>query len=110
MNYIVPILTEGYLMSLKGNSHHQGSSLSSIDSIYVKFIHDLMMKHYVQNNCKNNKFRCIIPDDQYLNIINHKHMELDPVLKVYLKESEVEQLACRMLKISWNENNFNRGA
>ncbi|XP_014272404.1 uncharacterized protein [Halyomorpha halys] len=110
MSYIVPILTEGYLLALKGNSHHEGSSLSSIDSMYVKFIHDLMMKYYVQNNCKNDKFRCIIPDGHYLNIINHKHMELDPVLKVYVKESEVEQLACRMLKISCVVDKFNRGA
>lgn len=110
MHYIVPILTEGYLLSLKGNSHHEGSSLSSIDSMYVKFIHDLMMKYYVQNNCRNDKFRCIIPDNRLKEIVNHKHMELDPVLKVYVKESEVEQLACRMLKISWIENNFNRGA
>ncbi|CAH1398504.1 unnamed protein product [Nezara viridula] len=110
MNYIVPILTEGYLLSLKGNNHHEGSSLSSIDSMYVKFIHDLMMKYYVQNNCRNDKFRCIIPDDRFLKIVNHKHMELDPVLKVYVKESELEQLACRMLKISRVVNNFNRGA
>lgn len=109
VHYVIPIITKGYLTSLE-NGAHQGSSLSSIDTQYVQFIHDLMMKEYIKNNCKNKRFRCIIPDEEFQSVLNHKHMEFDPVLKVYEKESESELLACRILKIKWKDNasHFNR--
>lgn len=102
MHYIIPIVTSGYLRALEDGESN--SCNGSIDSQYVKLIHDLMMKEYVRNNCRNKRFRCLIPDDHFQFVLSHKHMNLDPVLKVYEKESHLEKLASRMLQTRLTDN------
>lgn len=96
MDFIVPILTEGYFRALYSKDVLNLPSCC-IDGRYVPFIHDLMTKYYVKNTCKNKKIRCIIPDAHFSNIVGNPDFCNDPVLQVYEKESRINQLATRIL-------------
>uniref|UniRef100_A0A171B9S8 40s ribosomal protein s12 n=1 Tax=Triatoma infestans TaxID=30076 RepID=A0A171B9S8_TRIIF len=62
VDYIIPIITPKYLETIDKNNVPEISLSSAIDTRYVQMIHTLMVKYYVGNSCRNDKFRSIIPD------------------------------------------------
>ncbi|KAL1460640.1 hypothetical protein WDU94_012603 [Cyamophila willieti] len=75
VDYIVPILTPGYFKSLSQyNVQRSTMSDRNLDEAYTSLIHDLMCKHYVKNNCLNDKFRCLIPDLYTMSVTNENQL------------------------------------
>uniref|UniRef100_A0A8D8LMQ9 Death domain-containing protein n=3 Tax=Cacopsylla melanoneura TaxID=428564 RepID=A0A8D8LMQ9_9HEMI len=99
VDYIVPILTPGYFKSLSQHNIHQSTfTNSNLDEAFTSLVHDLMCKHYVQNNCLNDKFRCLIPDLYTMSITNDDNFLSDPTLNVWLPLSDLDTLVSVMLK------------
>ncbi|XP_073997597.1 uncharacterized protein [Rhodnius prolixus] len=98
MDYIVPIITPQYLDTIDKNSSPEASLSSAIDTRYVQMIHTLMVKYYVGNSCRNDKFRSIIPDCHVNSILHDERMKRDLVLQAFVTESKLETLAMRILK------------
>lgn len=95
MDYIIPILTEGYFEAL---TNEKPTPTSCLDERYVQFIHDLMAKYYVENRCRNKKIRCIIPNNAVQDIYNKPKFKNDPVLQAWVKECETDELARSMTR------------
>ncbi|XP_014248616.1 uncharacterized protein LOC106666163 [Cimex lectularius] len=99
MDFIIPIVTEGYLARIGGEPAKNCSTLSSLDPQYIEFIHDLILKYYANNKCKNDKIRTIIPENSHKKILQHPEMKKYPMLWSFAYESELEELAKRILHI-----------
>lgn len=99
VDYVIPILTPGYFKSLSQyNTKISSFSDSTIDEAHTSLVHDLMCKHYVKNNCLNDKFRCIIPDAYCELITNDSNFLSDPTLSVWLPLSELDTLITVMVQ------------
>lgn len=97
-DYVVPIITPDYLrMVNSGPSVLSQSALSSWDNRYVSFIHDLMMKYYIDNQCRNSKIRCIVPQSHGGKLVfNSNILRNDPTLRVWINEEEVDNFVSRI--------------
>lgn len=96
-DYVIPILTVGYLQSIGGRARGVSREGGCLDATYAQFIHTLMNSHYIRNSCLNKKVRCIIPQDHLNQVTSHPLMEISPVLSVTLPQSETERLARQLL-------------
>ncbi|XP_012288790.1 uncharacterized protein LOC105704284 [Orussus abietinus] len=93
VNYIVPILTKGYLETIDGHVNAQ-KQISTLDAKYSKYVYSLLRHEYVKNHCCNFRTRCIVPDKQLCNI---HATPLHPTLQAWFKESDVESFADNIL-------------
>ncbi|KAI5748463.1 hypothetical protein M8J77_025825 [Diaphorina citri] len=99
VDYVVPILTPGYFKSLsQHNVQLSNFSEETLDQAFTSLIHDLMCKHYVKNNCLNDKFRCIIPDAFIPTVTYDSNFQSDPTFNIWLPLSELDTLKSVMLK------------
>lgn len=58
VNYIVPILTSGYIELINNPSLNQVNQLDiSLDTKYVNYIYGLLRFEYVKTRCCNNRIR-----------------------------------------------------
>ena len=57
MNYIVPILTKGYISRINGIFNDYDNK--SLDSKYARYIFSLFRDEYIQNDCVNNRVRYV---------------------------------------------------
>ncbi|XP_034936670.1 uncharacterized protein [Chelonus insularis] len=87
VNYIVPILTSGYINHLNELVAYDESSENSLDTKYVKYIYSLLRYEYFKNNCCNNRVRCIVPNGKMPIILKSN---LHPSLQAWFKESEID--------------------
>ncbi|KAK7866480.1 hypothetical protein R5R35_014346 [Gryllus longicercus] len=95
VNYVIPIITEGYLKAIVDLRPPLQFESTYIDCKYTRFIYTLMKKYYVNNGCLNKKIRCVIPDD--LTHLTKKTLMRDPVFETWVKSSSIGNLADRML-------------
>lgn len=96
MDYIIPILSERYVHCLCNPTRRSDTNL--LDELYIKLIHDHMSKYYTNNNCMNDKFRCVIPKNCMEKILDHPHVKIDPTLRVYISDDieDIEKLVVRL--------------
>ncbi|XP_057324224.1 uncharacterized protein LOC130666913 [Microplitis mediator] len=88
VNYIIPILTSGYIKHINNlNNDDEYNLFNNLDYKYVKYLYSLMRFEYFKNNCKNNRIRCIVPNEELLSIIK---TDLHPCLQAWFKYSEIE--------------------
>ncbi|KAF6199102.1 hypothetical protein GE061_007127 [Apolygus lucorum] len=95
MNYVIPILTEGYMDAISCKAPPEEGMMGSLDAKYAFFIKDLANKYYHSNWCRNDKIRCVVPKNG-LSILQHKHRKLDPIMKAYVYDTDIEELARRI--------------
>lgn len=95
VDYICPILTKGYLSVVARKE--RAAFASSIDARYTQYIYTLMNTYYISNGCLNDKIRCIIPDHS-LSALQSNLLMAGPVFSAWVKSSEVDDLAVRLLK------------
>ncbi|XP_046994722.1 uncharacterized protein LOC124606730 [Schistocerca americana] len=100
VNYVIPIVTKGYLDALTAESLTEGPLTSCIDARYVKLIYTLMVNQYIKSGCINLKVRCIIPDGCEWLMQEHPVVCNRPVLQAWLPEDEIEVLADSILSTS----------
>uniref|UniRef100_A0A146MEB9 Death domain-containing protein n=1 Tax=Lygus hesperus TaxID=30085 RepID=A0A146MEB9_LYGHE len=95
MNYVIPVLTEGYMEAISCKEPCVDGMMGSLDAKYAFFIKDLANKYYQSNWCRNDKIRCVVPKDK-ISILQHQHRKLDPIMKAFVYDTEIEELARRI--------------
>ncbi|XP_003426490.1 uncharacterized protein LOC100680275 [Nasonia vitripennis] len=93
VNYIVPILTMGYLNKI--NNYVEGENDNTdLDSKYLRYIYSLLRYEYVKQDCINNRVRCIIPDMEVKTILS---LDLHPTLQAWFRESDIHSFTEKIL-------------
>ncbi|XP_078033311.1 uncharacterized protein LOC144468052 [Augochlora pura] len=87
VNFIIPILTKGYLERIRNLTKMYGKDQNKLDSKYLKYIYSLMQNEYSNNECTNFRVRCIVPDNEVHTILN---ANLHPILQAWFKESCID--------------------
>lgn len=95
VDYVIPIITEGYFKSLE--NHDLFSNSSYLDTKYTKYISELMFANYIQSSCINYKVRCLIPDN-FKNLLNTHPKLTDPLFSVWILGKEIESFRKHILK------------
>ncbi|XP_014205479.1 uncharacterized protein LOC106637283 [Copidosoma floridanum] len=93
VNYIVPILTQGYLNKINNYTPYESDN-NNMDAKYIRYIFSLLRYEYVKADCINNRVRCIIPDAQLKKVLS---MEMHPTLHAWFRESDVPLFTDRIL-------------
>jgi hypothetical protein len=95
MDFIIPILTEGYVSSLWSC---EGGRCASLDAQYAQLIYDLASKDYVENSCRNYKVRCLVPDELSRTVFKSPPLSVDPIFSVYFPLSQIQKLVEMILR------------
>lgn len=72
-DFIVPILTPGYLDEIKSHKVNLPNTTENLDHKYANFIYNLIVNHYIHaTGCLNTKVRSVLPQnsktDLFMNI------------------------------------------
>ncbi|XP_043269283.1 uncharacterized protein [Venturia canescens] len=86
VNYIVPILTSGYVKSLNQQPDIELEN-RCLDTKYLKYIYSLMRFEYAKNSCCNNRVRCIVPESEVSTVLKS---DLHPILQAWFREADIE--------------------
>ncbi|XP_015600938.1 uncharacterized protein LOC107270431 isoform X2 [Cephus cinctus] len=89
VHYIVPILTVDYIRAMNSSISQETLSLMELDHKYLKYIYTMIRNKFARN-CLNKQVRCIIPDKEISEVLR---FELNPVLKVWFRESDIDIIA-----------------
>lgn len=100
VNYIIPIVTKGYLDALTAASFTEGPLTSCADALYVKLIYTLMANQFVRDGCINLKVRCIVPDGSEWLMQQHPVVRNRLVLQAWLPQREIDVLADSIISTS----------
>lgn len=96
VDYVCPILTNQYFKIIS-RKENPPTSNNHIDAHYAQYIYSLMNSYYTSNGCLNDKIRCIIPDN-IVSSIQCNLLMASPIFSAWVKSSEVDDLAVRLLK------------
>lgn len=96
VDYVIPVLTPDYIKMVTSADFKDGT-LQNVDNLYVNYIYTLMNTYYLRSGCMNLKVRSIIPDDFVHNVYKRSIMG-HPLFQVWVKMSEIELLADRIIK------------
>ncbi|XP_039753150.1 uncharacterized protein LOC120628665 [Pararge aegeria] len=89
-DFIVPIITTGYLKSINPLSPHVPSTNDNLDYKYVNFIYNLIINHYIHaTGCLNNKVRSVLPFGVNINVL--KEINMYPDLLPFTYESNFNE-------------------
>lgn len=63
-NFVVPIITSGYLNEIKSNRPGALNTTDNLDFKYANFIYKLIVNHYIHaSGCLNKKVRTVLPQN-----------------------------------------------
>ncbi|XP_076651162.1 uncharacterized protein LOC143358131 [Halictus rubicundus] len=94
VNFIIPILTKGYLERIHNHTKIYSEDQNKLDSKYIKYIYSLMKLEYVKNVCVNFRVRCIVPDNEVHTILR---ANLHPIFQAWFKESCIDTFISNIL-------------
>lgn len=94
VNFIVPILTEGYIQRINNPRKMRIEDQSRLDTKYLKYIYSLLRYEYVRQQCMNYRVRCIVPDKEVYTITR---ANLHPTLQAWFKESNADEFVENIL-------------
>lgn len=98
VDYVVAILTPHYIEHIMTNKICcKCNILENPDHKYVKYIYRLINSSYVQNDCRNTKFRCIIPDKYCQYVLQHPIMN-HCLFQVWVTSQDINVLIDALLK------------
>lgn len=97
VDFIIPILTEGYIERIKNSKKIYMEDQYKLDAKYVKYIYSLSRYEYLNNRCFNYRVRCIVPDNNVHTVLN---ADLHPILQVWYRVSDIETFVENILL--WN--------
>lgn len=87
VDYIIPILTREYIEKIHNPAKAYEPLHNSLDTKYLKYIYSLLRYEYVQNQCCNNRVRCIVPDKDVRTVVQ---ANLHPTLQAWFRESDID--------------------
>ncbi|RLU21378.1 hypothetical protein DMN91_005751 [Ooceraea biroi] len=87
VDYIVPILTRGYIKKINNTAKTYDEMYNSLDMKYLKYIYSLLRYEYARNQCCNNRVRCIVPDKDVYTVVR---ADLHPTLQAWFRESDID--------------------
>ncbi|XP_050350998.1 uncharacterized protein LOC126773836 [Nymphalis io] len=77
-DFIVPIITTGYLNKIKSNSPQVPSTNDNLDYKYVNYIYNLITNHYIYvTGCFNDKVRSVLPCNTCVDVLKTVSMYPD---------------------------------
>ncbi|XP_032517623.1 uncharacterized protein LOC116770313 [Danaus plexippus] len=77
-DFIVPIITTGYLERIKSHSPQVPSTNDNLDFKYVNFIYNLIISHYIHaTGCLNEKVRSVLPSNADVDVLREITMYPD---------------------------------
>ncbi|VVD04692.1 unnamed protein product [Leptidea sinapis] len=77
-DFVVPIITTGYLEIIKSHAPQVPSSNDNLDYKYVNFIYNLIVNHYIHaTGCLNEKVRSVLPQDANVDVLRSISMYPD---------------------------------
>ncbi|XP_045772527.1 uncharacterized protein LOC123872349 [Maniola jurtina] len=89
-DFIVPIITPGYLNRINPLTPHEPSANDNLDYKYVNFIYNLIINYYIHaTGCLNNKVRSVLPYGVNINVL--KEITMYPDLLPYTYESNFNE-------------------
>nr|XP_012228504.1 PREDICTED: uncharacterized protein LOC105675728 isoform X2 [Linepithema humile]XP_012228505.1 PREDICTED: uncharacterized protein LOC105675728 isoform X2 [Linepithema humile] len=94
VDYIIPILTRGYIEKINNPTKMYEEMHNSLDTKYLKYIYSLLRYEYVKNQCCNNRVRCIVPDKEVYTIVRAC---LHPTLQAWFRESDIDGFVSNIL-------------
>ncbi|XP_016919403.1 uncharacterized protein LOC108002309 [Apis cerana] len=86
VNFIIPILTQGYLERINNSKKIYIEDQNKLDAKYVKYIYSLLKHEYVKNQCINYRIRCIVSDKEIYTVAK---ANLHPTLQAWFRESDI---------------------
>lgn len=93
---MIPILTEGYMRAVLGKVRLEVGASDCVDARYVPLIYQTMMQDYTRRGCRNDKIRCLIPDEGLRTVLDY-FMMAGPLFAAWEKVSRTHVLADRIL-------------
>ncbi|XP_047533065.1 uncharacterized protein LOC125068101 [Vanessa atalanta] len=77
-DFIVPIITTGYLNRIKSHSPQVPSTNDNLDYKYVNYIYNLIINHYIYvTGCLNEKVRSVLPCNASVDVLTKISMYPD---------------------------------
>lgn len=96
-DYVVPILTSGYLNSIKRHSPNMPNMSHNLDFKYVQFIYSLIVNNFIHlTGCMNKKVRSVLPQDQDTNVL--MEISMYPDLMPWTNEQMFDEMFQEFLK------------
>ncbi|XP_054009935.1 uncharacterized protein LOC128893142 [Hylaeus anthracinus] len=87
VNFIVPILTQGYLERIHNPHQTYSEDQNKLDAKYIKYIYSLLRYEYVRSQCINCRVRCIVSDKEVYAVAKSN---LHPTLQAWFRESDID--------------------
>jgi len=94
MDFIVPILTEGYFKALK----EPDLQARLLDERYIQFINDMLVSKYIRDSCLNIQVRSVIPNNAINSVYFREEFIYHTILNAWKSEDEIRSLADSMIK------------
>ncbi|XP_045448114.1 uncharacterized protein LOC123656478 [Melitaea cinxia] len=89
-DFIVPIITSGYLHRIKSHQPQVPSTNDNLDYKYVNYIYNLIINHYIYvTGCLNEKVRSVLPCNANVDVL--KEISMYPDLMPWTYESNFEE-------------------
>lgn len=83
-DFIVPIVTTGYLNKIRSHAPRVPSTNDNLDFKYVSFIYNLIVNHYVHvSGCLNQKVRSVLPQNAEVDVLRDITMYPDLIPWTY---------------------------
>lgn len=100
MDYVVPILTDGYFAALKQGCAHA----RLLDERYVQLIHNCLVSQYIHNNCQNTTVRPIVAGSQVNAICRRPEFVHNNVFHAWRADDQLASLAECVVKSRRKKN------
>ncbi|XP_037868324.1 uncharacterized protein LOC101741884 isoform X2 [Bombyx mori] len=77
-DYIVPIITTGYINEITSNNKNIPNTTENLDHKYVNFIYNLIVNNYIHaTGCLNRKVRSVLPQNANVDLFSRMTMYPD---------------------------------
>ncbi|XP_053609868.1 uncharacterized protein LOC128674906 [Plodia interpunctella] len=100
-DFIVPIVTPGYLQEIRSNNPAMPNTTDNLDFKYVNFIYSLIVSHYIHaTGCLNKKVRTVLPQNVDRQVFGRISMYPDLMPWTYEKKFDEQFKAFLKMKYS----------
>ncbi|CAK1556400.1 unnamed protein product [Leptosia nina] len=102
-NFVVPIITTGYLNRIKSYSPQELTANDNLDFKYVNFIYNLIVNYYIHaSGCLNEKVRSVLPQNANVDVL--RDISMYPDLLPWTYETNFDEHFKAFLKNLLHEN------
>ncbi|XP_060803152.1 uncharacterized protein LOC106129264 [Amyelois transitella] len=100
-DFIVPIITPGYLQEIRSNNPNTPSTTDNLDFKYVNFIYSLIVNYYIHaTGCLNKKVRTVLPQNFDREVLTR--ISMYPDLMPWTYETKFDEQFKAFLKLKYS--------